>query len=116
MKWFGQHLGMFGGLGRRMQSDRGKARDEHDFERRLDFGGAFGEFDPVHAGHDDVRQQKIEADELQGLVGLRAVPARGHGVTGAFQRRRQEAPKRIIVFRKKNFGHEPCRTVSVASL
>ena len=61
-------------------------------------GGALGQFDPVHAGHDDVGQQQIEAEALEAFEGLGPVAEIGHGVAGLHQRLGQEPAQRFVVF------------------
>ena len=81
-----------------MQSDGGKAGDEHDLHRRVDFGGAFGQLDAVHAGHNDVGEQQIEAEARQAFIGVFAVAEIGDLVAGADQGLRQELAQGFVVF------------------
>ncbi|MNT02133.1 hypothetical protein D3C72_1366210 [compost metagenome] len=112
MDGFGQDLGLGRGLGGR-QGDGGEAGDEHDADARLAHGGDARDLDPVGARHDDVGQQQIIGTLFQGVDGVVAVLAIHHGVTGAFQRPRQEASKRAVVFGQQNTRHGVIRSLNL---
>ena len=107
MEGLGQHLGLVGGLGAGIQRHGGKAGDEHDFQARIDLGGAPRQLDPVHTGHDDVGQQQfISAGRLaQGVQPFLAIRHSVHVMAGAVERLGQKITHGVIVFCEQNAGH-----------
>lgn len=100
MEGFGQHLGVFGGMALGVQRNGGKTRDEHDLQRRIEFGGAPGKFDPVHFRHDDIGQQDVENIAFELRMGEIAPSERLDDMPCIFKSFRQKAAHGFIVFRK----------------
>ena len=75
-----------------MQRDSGESGYEHDLEGVVHFGGTLGEFDPVHAGHDDIGQQKIETATPKAFMGIFAVAEIGDVMASLHQSLCQEFP------------------------
>ncbi len=101
-----QHFGVLGRAGIRIERHGGKARDEHDLDVRIEFGGPAGEFDPVHLRHDDIRQQEFERFLAQSLIGGKTVIVGNHLESSILQRLHQETPHIDIVFGKQDLGHD----------
>ncbi len=100
----GQDLGLRRGLGRR-QGDGGEAGNEHDAQARLAGGGDAGDLDAIGARHDDVGQQQVLGAVFERVDGVIAVVAIDDVVAGPFQRPRQEASQRCVVFGQQDARH-----------
>ena len=77
------------------------------FMRGIHFGRAFGKFDPVHAGHHDVGQQKIEAKAFQTFMRFLSVTEIGDLVARTHQRLRQKFTQQLVIFDQKDVRHTP---------
>ena len=75
------------------------------FSAALQFGGPLGQFDPVHARHHDIGQQKVEGEALDAVPGVAAIAEIGDGMAGLDQRRRKELAQGFVVFRQKDMRH-----------
>ena len=114
MEGLGEHLGILGRLGIRVQRHGCKTGDEHDLEVRIELGGPAGQFDAVHFGHDDVGQQQREGFLTQAIIGAGAIVEGADLVAGFFQRLDQKPAHVIVVFSEENFRvHSFSRPVSV---
>ena len=98
MKWLGQHFCPRWRRRAAGQRDRGKAGDEDDFHRRIEFGAAPRQFNAIDPGHHNIGQQQIEHFPLERFQGAFAVLEILNIVSGTAKGRAQECAHRVIVF------------------
>lgn len=87
------------------QRDCGKTGNEDNLHRWIEFGAAARKFDPVNAGHDNVRQEQVKDLSLECLKGAFAIFEILNIVSCTPKRRTQESAHRIIVFCQQDFAH-----------
>ena len=98
MKRLRQDFGVSVGAGfLGVQGDGGKTSDEQDFHGRQMLGRALGKFDPVDAGHHDIRQQQVITTGFKRGQGLVAIAARCHQMARPAQCVRKENAEGIVV-------------------
>ena len=103
MEGLRQDLGVLRSVVVGVQRHGGEARNEHDLDVGVEFGGPARQFDSVHLGHDDVGQQQLEGLFAQAVIGRQAIIEGGHVEAGVLQGPHQEATHIIIVLRQQDF-------------
>ena len=105
MEGLGKHLGFLWGARIGMQRHRGKTGNEHDLERRIEFGGPTGELDTVHLGHHDIGQKQVVGALLDLFECAGALAEGNDGMTGALQSADQKAAHVLVVLSQNDLGH-----------
>src|SRR5262249_24618102 len=76
--------------------------DEHDLEVGVDVGGAPGQLDAVHLGHDNIGKEQGEGLLGEAVVRLAAVGEAHYLVAGLDQGALDEGPHGVVILRQQN--------------
>ena len=104
MNGLGQHLGSGWRTVLRRQGHGGETGDEHDAQIGVAGRSLTRHFNTVHAGHDNVGQQKIPR-MVEMLDRLLAIGAGLDLESSALKGASQETPEGIVVFGEKDASH-----------
>ena len=88
-----------------MQRNSRKARDKHDFQMRIEFGGAPRQLNAIHLRHHNISEQQIKGCLLDFLKGAGAFAKGSHMVASLLQRLHEETAHVVIVFCQNDLCH-----------